>query len=85
MHYGESNMGGALTKDSTTGKTCGAKIAYMLTLAVCLFKILVGGTVYNGVVVETPDYSGMALFIAPIAAAYWGRSNTKAKQEAGSV
>ncbi len=76
---------GALTTDSTTGKPCGAKMAYMLTLVVCLLKILAGGVTYADFSISVPDYSGMALFIAPIAATYWGRSNTKAKQEQGSV
>lgn len=72
-------MGGVLTKDSTTGKPCGAKIAYMITLAVCLVKIIIGGVTFGEIAIAMPDYSGMALFMAPIAAAYWGRSKTKAE------
>lgn len=51
------------------GKVCAAKIAYWLTLLVCFAKILTD---------PDPNYSGLALFLSPVAATYFGRNHTKA-------
>jgi len=60
------------------GKVCAAKTAFMSSLAICLFKILVSGMTINGMPMESVDYAGMAAFLSPLAAVYWGRSHTKA-------
>lgn len=65
-----------LVKDKN-GKVCGAKVAYMLTLLVCLAKVLLSGVVYGEISFGVADFSGMALFIAPIGAVYFGRSHDK--------
>ena len=52
------------------GKICAAKIAFWITLLTCLTK---------RVIQETPDYAGLAIFLSPVAALYFGRSDTKAK------
>jgi len=52
------------------GKLCAAKTAFWVTLICCLAKIFMQ---------ESPDYSGLAIFLSPVAALYFGRSQTKAK------
>lgn len=69
---------GALIHDSS-GKLCAAKTAYMVTLGICLTKALIGGMTYGDWSVAPANYEGMAIFLAPIAATYWGRANTKAR------
>ena len=59
------------------GKVCAAKTAFMVSLLVCLIKILLSGLVINGIPMESADYGGMAAFLSPLAAVYWGRSHTK--------
>ena len=49
-------------------KLCAAKTAFMISLVVCLYKIITG---------DTPDYNGMAVFLTPLGAVYWGRSYSK--------
>lgn len=49
-----------------------AKIAFWITLLSCLGKMFVQ---------ENPDYAGLALFLAPVATLYFGRSHTKATKE----
>jgi hypothetical protein len=53
------------------GKICAAKVAFWLTLFSCLGKIFIQ---------DAPDYSGLAMFLSPVAALYFGRSHTKAKK-----
>lgn len=66
------------------GKVCAAKTAFMVSLAVCLAKILWHSVAPSfGFEAPAPDYSGMSLFLSPLAAVYWGRSKTKA--DAGKV
>jgi len=55
------------------GKTCAAKVAFMLTVLTCLGKILLAS--YTS---EAIDYSGMATLIGAVGAIYFGRSHTKA-------
>ena len=50
-------------------KLCAAKTAYMLSLAVCLVKIII---------TDGPDYAGMAVFLGALGGVYFGRSYTKA-------
>ena len=52
------------------GKLCAAKVAFWITLLSCLTKIFMQ---------EAPDYAGLAMFLSPVAAVYFGRSDTKAK------
>ena len=59
-----------LVKDST-GKICAAKVAFWITLISCLTKIFMQ---------DAPDYAGLAMFLSPVAALYFGRSQTKAKK-----
>ena len=59
-------------KDSS-GKYCLAKSCYTCVLAV--FTLLIVYKEANGL---TPDYSGMSVFLAAVAATYFGRSHTKA-------
>ena len=54
------------------GKVCAAKIAFWLTLVSCLTKIFMQ---------DSPDYSGLAIFLSPVAALYFGRSHTKATND----
>ncbi len=54
------------------GKLCAAKMAFWITLISCLVKIFMQ---------DAPDYSGLALFLTPVSAVYFGRSHTKAKHE----
>ena len=56
-----------LVKDKT-GRVCAAKVAFMISLLTCLVKIIMAAT---------PDYSGMAVFLTPLGAVYFGRSYTK--------
>jgi len=51
------------------GKLCAAKVAFWLTLLSCLAKVFIQ---------DTPDYAGLAMFLSPVAALYFGRSHTKA-------
>ena len=59
-----------LVKDKD-GKICAAKIAYWLTLVICLTKV---------VIQDAPDYSGLALLIGSVGAVYFGRNHTKASK-----
>jgi len=59
-----------LVKDSD-GKICAAKIAFWITLLSCLAKIFMQ---------DAPDYGGLAVFLSPVAALYFGRSHTKAQK-----
>lgn len=61
------------------GSVCIAKNAYILTLVVVLAKILLSGASYNGAEFGEADLSGMAMILAATAAAYYGRSKTKAE------
>ena len=56
-----------MVKDKS-GKVCAAKMAYWITLISCLVKIFMQ---------ESPDYSGLALFLSPVAATYFGRNWSK--------
>ena len=49
-------------------KLCAAKVAFMISLITCLTKIII---------TDGPDYGGMAAFLSPLAALYWGRNHTK--------
>lgn len=51
------------------GKLCAAKTAFWITLISCLVKIFIQ---------DAPDYAGLAMFLSPVAAVYFGRSKTKA-------
>tara|TARA_R110000803_G_scaffold119281_1_gene187606 strand:+ start:168 stop:395 length:228 start_codon:yes stop_codon:yes gene_type:complete len=62
-----------------SGKADGAKTAFMLALSVCLIKIIFSGVTIGNVTLEVVDYSGMSMFLSPLAAVYWGRSHTKEK------
>ena len=53
------------------GKVCAAKTAFWITLITCLAKIIMQ---------DVPDYSGLAIFLSPVAALYFGRSHTKAQK-----
>lgn len=55
------------------GNKCAAKLAFTLTIATCLGKILIASYTKDSI-----DYSGMSTLIAAVGAIYWGRSNTKA-------
>jgi len=55
------------------GKVCAAKMAFWITLISCLVKIFMQ---------EAPDYAGLAMFLSPVAALYFGRSHTKANSDA---
>lgn len=59
------------------GKTCNAKICYNITLAVCLFKILVAGMVLGDWKGGEVDYAGLSMFIAAVGAVYYGRNKDK--------
>jgi hypothetical protein len=54
------------------GSLDSAKIAFWVVLSACLVKIFIK---------ESPDYSGLSLFISPFAALYFGRSYTKSKED----
>lgn len=60
------------------GQLCAAKSVFMIAFFTCIFKILFAGITINGLVLSEPDYAGMALFISPLSALYWGRAKTKA-------
>lgn len=60
------------------GKSCAAKSVFMIAFFTCIVKILFAGVSINGVTLAPADYSGMAVFISPLAALYWGRAKTKA-------
>lgn len=53
------------------GKLCAAKAAFWITLISCLVKIFMQ---------DAPDYAGLAMFLSPVAALYFGRSHTKAQK-----
>lgn len=53
------------------GKICAAKTAFWVTLITCLVNIFIQ---------DTPDYAGLAIFLSPVAALYFGRSHTKAQK-----
>ena len=54
------------------GKVCAAKTAFWITLMACLVKIFMQ---------DAPDYTGLAMFLSPVAALYFGRSRTKANSD----
>lgn len=60
-------------------KVCMAKTAFMYSLGVCLVKILLSGITVGDIEFEQVDLVGLAAFLTPIGAVYWGRSETKAK------
>lgn len=60
------------------GKACAAKTVFMIAFFTCLAKILFAGVNLGWFVMAEPDYAGMATFLTPLAALYWGRSSTKA-------
>ena len=65
-----------LIKDKD-GKKCLAKTAFMLAFVTCLFKILLSGMIIGDIEFAAADYQGMAIFLCPLGAVYWGRSYTK--------
>jgi len=66
-----NNSPSNLINDSS-GKLCAAKIAFWITLISCLVKIFIQ---------DSPDYAGLAMFLSPVAAVYFGRSHTKSVRE----
>ena len=74
-----------MTFKGRDNKTCMAKTAFMYSLGICLVKILMSGATVGDIVLEQADYSGMALFLSPLAAIYWGRAKTKADSDAKSL
>jgi hypothetical protein len=69
-----------LIKDSTSEKKCAAKTAFIVTLSVFLLKILISGMSIGDLQFETANYTGMASFLAPLGAVYFGRSYVKAQK-----
>ena len=59
------------------GSKCLAKTAITTTLFTCL-----GTIIYQAYSGASIDYSGMATLIGAVGAIYWGRSNTKAVNNA---
>jgi len=58
-----------------------ARAGWVATLAVCLLKVLVGGVTVEGYgVIESPDYTGMALLLGAVGAVHWSREQTKSKE-----
>ena len=60
------------------GKPCAAKTVFMIAFFTCIIKVILSGMTIAGFTIAEADYSGMSVFLAPLAALYWGRSNTKA-------
>lgn len=60
------------------GKACAAKSVFMVAFFTCIVKIILAGVTIGDFTLAEPDYSGMALFISPLSALYWGRAKTKA-------
>jgi len=63
----------SLLRDSN-GKVCLAKLCYIVTLCVCLYRV----TNSSCTIV---DYSGMAMLLGVVAGTYYGRADTKAKKQ----
>lgn len=63
-----------LYQDSN-GEMSGSKSAFMVSLAVCLVKILIGGIDYAGFSSAPPDYAGMGVFIGAVGAVYAARNH----------
>jgi len=57
------------------GEMSGSKAAFMATLAVILFKVLIGGITYEGFTSVPPDYAGMGVLIAAVGAVYAARNH----------
>jgi len=57
------------------GDFCLAKICYVATLLVCLYRVV-------NVTCSAVDYAGMAMLLGVVAGTYYGRSDTKAKANA---
>ena len=57
------------------GETSGSKVAFMISLSVCLVKILIGGVEYAGFSCAPPDYAGMGVFIGAVGAVYAARNH----------
>ena len=71
-------------------RMCTARAGWVATLVVGLYKIAIGGmTIYSEgavwVKVETFDYSGFALVLAAVGAAYWGRQDSKRKERCNNA
>jgi len=71
----------AMTFKGADNKTCMAKTAFMYSLGICLIKILISGVAIGDMTFEQADYTGMAAFLAPVAAIYYGRAKTKAEHQ----
>jgi hypothetical protein len=63
-----------LTQGSN-GEMSGSKTAFMVTLAVILFKVLIGGITYAGFTSVPPDYAGMGVLIGAVGAVYAARNH----------
>ncbi len=63
------------------GKACAAKSCFMLAFFTCLFKIAVSGITIGDIAFASADYAGIAAFLSPLAALYWGRAKTKADEK----
>ena len=63
------------------GRLCAAKSVFTVTWAAFLVKIMLSGISVGGIALADADYSGMAAFLAPIAAAYGWRTATKAGEK----
>ena len=50
------------------GEVSGSKTAFMVSLFVCLVKILIGGVTYMEFTIAPPDYAGMGVFIGAVGA-----------------
>lgn len=61
------------------GKICNAKICYNITLSVCLFKIVVSGMIIGTWNAGPVDYTGLAMILGAVGAVYYGRNQTKQK------
>lgn len=55
------------------GNNCAAKLAFTLTVATCLGKILIASYTKDAI-----DYAGMSTLIGAVGVIYFGRSHTKA-------
>jgi len=60
-----------LLKDKA-GNFCLAKICYVVTLVVCLHRVVT-------VECTSVDYTGIAMLLGVVAGTYYGRSDTKSK------
>ena len=59
------------------GKACAAKSVFMIAFFGCMFQIILAGLDLSWWSLGSADYHGMAVFLSPLAALYWGRSKTK--------